>query len=260
MSSANKKHEPTSQKLERARKDGQVAKSPVFTQIFQLVGVMIGAGASIHFFWSTNEILLHYKGFWDSQNLSEWMVFWSLRVGKSVLVTLGFGLIGTLMGEGVQVGARISLKPMRLDGKRLNPAQGVLKIGKDLKNIWLVLIKFLGASAIAFFVIALNVQDVPHWLLYPTPYLADRSLSMFSTFSLSVVGFWFVIGMLERSYKKFEFLKEQKMTDEELKREMKDSEGDPHIRSSRRALQRELAFTEMAQRVKKAKVIIVKRK
>ena len=50
------------------------------------------------------------------------------------------------------------------------------------------------------------------------------------------------------------------MTDVEMKREVKDSEGDALIRSHRRALQRELAFSEVAARVKKARVVIVKRK
>ncbi|MCB0330291.1 MAG: EscU/YscU/HrcU family type III secretion system export apparatus switch protein [Bdellovibrionales bacterium] len=260
MSAAEKKHEPTQQKLERARKEGQVAKSSVFTQSFQIVGVVVGIRMADYLFWNTTKILLHYKEFCCSPDLYEWTVSWAWTVSATIFCALGFGVLGALFGEVVQVGVQVSFKPLRLDASRLDPSKGVARLGSEFTQIWLLIVKFLGAAAIAFFVISANVSHLSSLWLLPAHSVAQSASSMFCEFALLVVGFWLLLGLLERLYKRFRFLKEQRMTDEEVRRESKESEGDPHVRSQRKSLQRELAFTELATRVKRSRVVIVKRK
>jgi flagellar biosynthesis protein FlhB len=259
-SAGTKKHEPTAQKLKRARQEGQVAKSVVFTQLFQMVGVLLGIVASYQLFWSTPEMVLHYTVFSLSQGIGEWLLFWRDTVWKSVLLIVGGGALGSVFGEFFQVGLLVSAKPLRLDPNRCNPTQGVKKVGKELKNIWLLLLKFTGAAIVAFLVIMNSIDRVPQWWGASPLYLGEEIVALLLTFAGYVIAYWIALGLLERLYRKFEFLKEQKMTDEEMKKEMKDSEGDPHLRSHRKALQREMAFTEVSQRVKRARVIVVKRK
>jgi flagellar biosynthesis protein FlhB len=47
------------------------------------------------------------------------------------------------------------------------------------------------------------------------------------------------------------------MSHQELKDEYKDSEGDPHAKAYRSAVQRSIAMQSLEQRVRRAKVIVV---
>jgi flagellar biosynthetic protein FlhB len=51
-------------------------------------------------------------------------------------------------------------------------------------------------------------------------------------------------------------MKQMRMTKDEVKREYKQDEGDPHIKSHRRALHREMVFGDMPKQVKSADVVV----
>ena len=51
-------------------------------------------------------------------------------------------------------------------------------------------------------------------------------------------------------------MKEQKMTKDEVKREYKESEGDPHIKGKRKQLAQELAMADTEEKVKNASVVV----
>jgi flagellar biosynthetic protein FlhB len=53
-----------------------------------------------------------------------------------------------------------------------------------------------------------------------------------------------------------QFAKEQRMTKQEIKEEMKSQEGDPHLKARIRAVQREMANRRMMEDVKGAEVVV----
>ena len=259
-SAASKRHAASPQKLERARKEGQVAKSPVFTQLCQLVGMLCGILLSIQLFWSSSEMVLHYSEHPESRALGEWMDYWRDAGTGSLAVSLGLGLIGVLFGEALQVGIRVALKPIRLDFSRLHPVQGIQKVGKQLKESWFLVVKFLGAGILVFVIIYAHIGEVPRQWFLPVEVIGGHARHLFLLFGIELVGFFALVGMVERLYKHALFLKEQRMSDEEVKREWKESEGDPHMKSHRRSLQQQLASGEIVSRMKKTRVIIVKKR
>ena len=68
-----------------------------------------------------------------------------------------------------------------------------------------------------------------------------------------------LLGSLEYVINRHKFLKEMSMTHTELKREHKEDEGDPYLKSSRKLLHQELLSQDLVQRVKRSKVVIVER-
>jgi flagellar biosynthesis protein FlhB len=65
-----------------------------------------------------------------------------------------------------------------------------------------------------------------------------------------------VFGVGELFWAKRRFKREQGMTHQEMKEEMKEDYGDPHVRSERRSLQEALLLETLPQRVKQSRVII----
>ena len=65
-----------------------------------------------------------------------------------------------------------------------------------------------------------------------------------------------VIAVADYAFQKRQYLKKLMMTKEEVKREYKESEGDPMIKSKRRQLHRELMTNNMLQNVRRASVVV----
>ncbi|MCK6547723.1 EscU/YscU/HrcU family type III secretion system export apparatus switch protein [Myxococcota bacterium] len=66
-----------------------------------------------------------------------------------------------------------------------------------------------------------------------------------------------LLALLDYAWSKRELNAKMRMTPDEIRREMKESEGDPYIRRRRRQRMRELAKQRLAQDVKTADVVIV---
>ena len=66
-----------------------------------------------------------------------------------------------------------------------------------------------------------------------------------------------VFAVVDLGWKHFDFRRRNRMSLKELKDEMKDSEGDPHMKSARRQRSMEIALSSMLADVEKADVIVV---
>jgi flagellar biosynthetic protein FlhB len=66
-----------------------------------------------------------------------------------------------------------------------------------------------------------------------------------------------VIGVADALYQKYKYIQELKMTRQEVKRERKDIDGSPEVKSRMRRLQIEMSKTRMLQEVPKASVVLV---
>lgn len=65
-----------------------------------------------------------------------------------------------------------------------------------------------------------------------------------------------VIGLLDKKYQDYEYEKSIKMTKQEIKDEMKDTEGDPKIKGRLRSMQMRMARNKMMSNVAKADVVV----
>lgn len=65
-----------------------------------------------------------------------------------------------------------------------------------------------------------------------------------------------VIGIIDKKYQDYEYEKAIKMTKQEIKDEMKDTEGDPKIKSKIRSIQMKMARQKMMSSIKDANVVV----
>jgi len=78
---------------------------------------------------------------------------------------------------------------------------------------------------------------------------------------LSRVSAWAVvvfvlISAADFAFQRFDHLRQQRMTLDEVKREHRESEGDPHVRNQRRHLRHEALFSGLQDRLKYTHVVI----
>ncbi|NBV89160.1 MAG: EscU/YscU/HrcU family type III secretion system export apparatus switch protein [Betaproteobacteria bacterium] len=65
-----------------------------------------------------------------------------------------------------------------------------------------------------------------------------------------------LIAAIDVPYQKFQFMEKMRMTKQEIKDEMKDTEGSPEVKSQIRRRQREMAANRMIDKVKDADVVV----
>lgn len=179
-----------------------------------------------------------------------------------VLATTGL-IVGLLFAVALttgflQAGFHLSLKPLATNWERLSPVRG-----------WSKIMSWDGAvRGISVLLKVSVVAALLTWFLWNRTALlgilgqGTLARGIAATWSLSlqsaavVAGTFFVIGAADYLYQRLRHEQRLKMTREEVKREHKEDEGDPQIRSRLRKLQREASERKMIQDVPKATVVV----
>ena len=258
-----KTEKPTPKRLRDARNKGELTKSPELSSaltfaIFSLVIIplwqFVLKQAFVllkinfdHGFMSANmEQNVNYLG-WQS------LVRLLIIIGPFLL--LGF-LSSWLVNLG-QVGFLLTGKPLKPDFKRLNPISGFKNIfsSKALFSLIKNIIKLI----IIFHLSITEVKGIINQLLeiqtQHLPVILDFLLTFIRTLSLKIAGVLFVLGVFDYVYQRFMFRKNLRMSKQDIKDEYKEQEGDPFVKSQRRAQYQQLVRGAV-KNVKDATVVI----
>ncbi len=265
------KTEPATQKkLEDARKEGKVAKSKELTAAFDLIVLFL----VLRFFLSyVGDSLLGiftyiYGGMADFAKINavglttatvsalfqELITDWLLIV----LPFFIFGVVITMLVSIVQVGWKISAKPMQPKISKFNPINGFKRIfSKDsLFELLKSVIKIGVIIYVAYSSIRNEVDDL--FLLYDISLNQAVSLvgGIILDTGLKISLVYLVVGIVDFIYQKRKFNEDMKMTKQEVKDEYKNTEGDPQIKGQQRRRMQEASQRRMMQDVPKADVVI----
>jgi type III secretion protein U len=261
--SEEKTEEPTQKKLEDAREKGQAAKSQdvsaalVLLSITVLLWVAAEATASRVLAVVTRlfDQLALVDGAYD---LNPVIVADTL---DALLAVAPFVIVSVLIGivsQAVQVGLELSFEPISPDFEKVNPGAGLKKLVslKSVVEFVKTLIKAVALIAVMWAV----VRDLLP-LLLGSAYLEPAAIAVLGWGAvMRVLGgallLYLVVGALDFGLQKFLFLREQRMTKDEVKREYKEMEGDPEIKGKRKQLAREYVESAPRQTVPGATVVV----
>lgn len=261
---SQKTEDPTSKKLEDARKKGQVAVSKEVGNFFLLFGgglvmIMLGptmaAGVrdlAVGFLAHPHTFDVSQAGFPDLFQDVLLGMLWVLGIPFVLLVF--FAAAGHIIQNGVVVAAeRLEPKP-----EKLNPLEG-------LKNLFSMksLVEFAkNISKIVLVAVVLALVVMPELVdveLYPQQSLGrtlERLYDMIIILLIATISLTAVIAGLDFAYQKYEFNERMKMSKQEIKDEYKQTEGSPEIKAKVRQIRMERAQQRMMSNVPKADVVI----
>jgi len=263
MSQGGEKTEkPTPKRLRDARRKGQVAKS-------REIGSAANILAVFFFIWIFGEVYLRQlrellflgtEGYGEPFRQSLKLVI-SGAIVKLLTLTLPLLLLVIVVGAAAnlfQVGVLFAFESVKPDLKKLNPASGLKKIFsvKNLVEFLKSVLKILFLSLMLYLVIKTSLP-----VLMGLPYGGPAAmLSVLASVLKKMVvysSFAFIVAAAaDYFFQKAQHVKELKMTKDEVKREYKEMEGDPLIKSKRRQLHQELLSDNMAQNVRKSTVVV----
>ena len=243
-SSEEKNLPPTPHKLKKAREKGQVVTSK---DTLASVATIVGLGylymrrASITenlkqlFSYDPDPALSFAEQLADKAKVS-------LDLGLMIVVPLLVGVIviGILGGMTISGGPVFSTHPLIPDFKKLNPAEGFKKIfGKRALLGFLMHVVRLSAVTVVLGILAWGyfgaMISTPPCGMDCASYVMDR---MMGPLLMATIAILTLAALFDYLVQRSSFMREQRMSITELKREFKDQDGDPLLKGQMRSDQR----------------------
>jgi flagellar biosynthetic protein FlhB len=259
-----KTEEPTSKQFEKARDEGNVAKSRELTAgIFLTLSIIFFYFYFPYFMSACENIFREFFAF-DHFNVTPETVksvFYlsMLMIAKLTLPALTFFFVITFVVEAAQVGFHVSPKALNPKWDKVNfftalPKffQGKRKLMELAKSIFKIIV--LGWVAIAAvkgkFDAILRLTDAE--FMDSTVFMGKLLFEIVFKMALAVI----VLGIMDFAFQKWQHRQDLRMTKQQVKEEYKQMEGDPLIRQRIRTAQQELARKRMMSDAAKADVVV----
>nr|WP_304516284.1 type III secretion system export apparatus subunit SctU [Comamonas sp. NLF-1-9] len=259
---SEKTEQPTAKKLRDTRRKGDVAYSKDFTQtilILAIFGYMLAAGGKI--VDDLLEIILLpasvlQMNFADAANVVS-----SELLKAASWVLLPFLLIILILGifaDAMQVGLVLAFEKLKPSAKKLN-------VIANLKNIFSKknLVEFLkSAIKIGFLstLLWLLLRDAfPIMTSIPQAGLAGMGQvigSLIKTMLINIGLAYAVISLADFAWQRYSHRKQLMMSKDEVKREYKEMEGDPHIKHQRKQLHQQMMQEGAVNSARQATVLV----
>jgi len=263
-----KTEEPTSKKLDDARKDGNVCKSKDLNMAISLVALflILKVFASymgerfVEVFYQTYNRIPDYASA-NAFNSTSVMAFFQNSLLNSLILVLPFfavGFVVCFLVDLIQVKWRISTKPMQPKFDKFNPVNGFKRIFSTQSLFELA--KSIVKVAVIALVVYMTVRDRLNDIFIMYDLELNSAISLISElvidlgFRISLV--FCIVGIGDYAFQRWKFHEDMKMTKQEVKDEYKNMEGDPQIKGKQRQRMQEASRRRMMQALPQADVVI----
>lgn len=256
--------DPTPKKRKEARGKGEVPRSQELTTAFLLLtGALVLSQGAASLASGVQEIFAQATQFagnpeWGFDGTAGWLqdVAW---ITLGALTPIMLAMAGTaLFVGGVQARGVLTLDPLKPKWSRLDPQQNIKRIWGIQAPVQLAksLLKFaIIAGAMSFALAGAQhrlpglAQQGPFALLR---FVQEQAIRIFMAAGLS----YLFLALADYGYQVWRHEKQLKMSKEEIKKELKESEGDQILKIRRRTMARSMARQRMLLSVSDADVVV----
>lgn len=263
MADEEKTEEPTSKKIEDARKEGNVPKSQDLSGFITLVVALVLVFVMMPFIGKQLIFLYHYYqsliGVEFTKELFYQIVITSTFRTLMMILPISISIaIAGVIGSVMQFGFIFTTKPLEFNLNKINPISGLKKlfsIKKLIESVKIIL-KVSLVFVVAFYFLLSFVKDLPQTLLFTMfsqlLWLREKIMILAAV----MLMLFLVISLLDVLLVRFQYFKDLRMSKQEIKDEYKQMEGDPQVKGKIRSLQRQMAQRRMMQDIPVADVVI----
>ncbi len=260
-----KTEQPTPRRLTEAKKDGQVARSQDFASAILLAAMTLALALAAMPMLEKAGIMIKQSispdtlgVLIDAQQTNHLVAAMGEATTKVLVPLLVVAAIAAIVSHVGQFGLIFSAKALTPKFEKLNPISGakrifginaIVKAGLDsFKVLFVMLVAVWAAWDHAPQILALPQHDlligtsIIGWLLLDT--------------ALRMLAVLFLLGILDYVYQRWKHRRDLKMTKQQVKDEMKQTEGDPETKRRRMRIQQQIAMHRINAAVPKADVIV----
>jgi type III secretion protein U len=248
---AEKQYKPTQRKLREARKQGEVVRGRELTSLAAFVALWIFLGLGGGYWWRhLTRIADHAIRAADptSEAAQTGWVGEVQSLGLEMVWILGpllcVGAAAAVLVGGLQTRGLISFAPLIPKFERINPGQGLRNLfsTRHLFDLGKMLVKTLLLIGMLFYCIGGSLDSLVRTTYASVGDVLPIGAALVWRLMGGVAVIFALGAALDYAHQFYEFMKKQKMSVEELRREFRETDGDPHMKRRRRALAREMIF------------------
>jgi flagellar biosynthetic protein FlhB len=254
----------TSKKRQDAREKGQVALSREVASAMVMLGALIAMALSGT--WSVGRLSGMMTHFWansaklpiSSSGIQSFLIRLAIEFFLTVFPVFLGVLVAAIAGNVVQIGFVISPEALSPKFSKLNPFSGIKRLVslRSLSEVLKSILKILCLGGVGWLVLRSEADRFPMLIQFDLIDVAQylwRMVLKIGFFSFLVMA---VLAAMDYAFQRWQYEKDLRMTKQEVKEEMKQTEGDPKIKSRIRSIQMELARKRMMAAVPGAAVVI----
>ncbi|RUM64830.1 MAG: flagellar biosynthesis protein FlhB [Sulfurimonas sp.] len=258
-----KTEDPTPKKIEDSRKEGNVPKSQdasgVISLFFAILAILMLFGFMGDRLFGLSRYLFSLQGMPITQSslvdlaFTMMMEFLIIAIPLALVVAIS-GVIGGL----AQFGFLFTTKPLIPDFKKLDPIKGfgnLFSLKKLIEGAKITL-KAMTTMGVGFTFFFFFIQELPTVALFPLTDQLDWVKDKIIIIALVMLLVLAVFALIDLVIVRKQYFDKLKMSKQEIKDEMKNMEGDPHIKGKIRQIQMETARKRMMAEVPHADVVI----
>ncbi|MCD8563142.1 MAG: flagellar biosynthesis protein FlhB [Alphaproteobacteria bacterium] len=261
---SQKTEEPTSKKLDEARKKGQVPLSrEVNNFLMILAGTILLASSSNSIFSNLSNLMRAFiEKSYTAPDSPEDIGHLLGMTFTDVFFIVGLAIFGLLVisvvGPLGQIGPLFAPEKIKPDISKISPMKGLGRLFSmnSLVEFAKGLIKIGLLSFVGVLIIVPYFDDLGRIMDISFADFLDELKEMVLQLLTGMLVVLFVIAAADLFYQRYQHYKQMRMTKQEVKDEFKQSEGDPHVKGRLRQLRAEKARKRMMQNVPKADVVI----
>jgi flagellar biosynthetic protein FlhB len=269
----DKKHEPTPWRLEKARREGESANAKsqdLASAIILLLAILLlmtfGQRVATKLFEFTHIMLLqpqflspeHQDS--DAFEQSVHALFHNTIIEFMIPMSVFFLLLllTAILANVFQIGFHWLPEKLAFDITRLDPIKGFGRIfsWKSLVRFLLGVLKILIASAVAWYAVVGSIGEILNLPESETAQIASFLVWTLLLVALKVAIALVIIALIDLLYQRWKYYQDLRMTDQQLREEYKQNEGDPEILQKRKQFHRELVKNQQVQGTQEANVVV----
>lgn len=259
-----KVHQATPHRLEEARKKGNIAKSQDLSSALILV-----IAASILLFGGTYGIAELEPYFTEHLGGQAWRVttpnevvnIWvkSLWVlGMTTVPLMSLLMVAATLSHVMQTGIMFLPDKLQPQWERVNPISGFGRLfsWQSAARLGFGLFKMLVVMVVAAISLWNQWDDLIDMVAWTVPQIAGYLVETILWVTLKIGMALLILALLDYAFQAWQTADSLKMTDQELREEFKELQGDPQVLARRRQVQRQMAQSRVATSVPNADAII----
>ena len=259
-----KQHEATPYRRQKAREQGEVARSPdLASAVLLIIGLLIllsfGGGLAALFLRYTEQHLGEEA--WLSAD-RDFLVA-ECRASAAAFAKVLLPMLGLLVAAAIashvgQTGFLFLPHKLAFDSSRISPLSGFRRIFSWSGAVRLAfgVFKILVVAAVAFACVWRERDQLLELSGLSSAAIASYAIQLTVWTCLKIGIALVLLAILDYGYQRWKHERDLRMTSQELREELKTLQGDPQITARRRAVQRQLVMQRIRSAVPKADVVI----
>ena len=259
-----KTEDPTPKRLQEAREKGQVAASREVNHWFMMLAATISVLMFVPaLFRDIGSVLAYFISeagtvAADPKALGQLLSDLVYEVVGALVPVLALLVVAALGAGLIQNGLVVSFESIKPKLQKISPLQGAKRLfsAKSLVEFVKGMIKISVVGTVMVMVVWPTFDRIVDSATIDAVLMLDLLRSLILRLLMAIVSVLTVVAGLDVLFQRWDHLKSLRMSRQEIKEELKQSEGDPHIRARLRQIRMERARRRMMAKVPEADVVI----